>query len=115
MVDYKEKERIYNTDFELVINDLKNELLEVLANSDNPHILKLKNHIILKEESFVPVLRQIHLKWMREFEEDKTLIEEVYLCLITDGSGNYVWKPSMQTIKDEQILFCHNFTQDITI
>lgn len=62
MVDYKEKERIYNTDFELVINDLKNELLEVLANSDNPHILKLKNHIILKEESFVPVLRQIHLK-----------------------------------------------------
>lgn len=115
MIDYKEKERVYNTDFELVIKDLKDELIEVLSKSTNPEILKLKNNKILKEESFLPVLRQVHSKWRREFEQNKTIIEEVYLYLVTDDGGNYVWKPSMENTSNEQLVFGHNFTQDMTV
>ena len=113
MINYLEKKRVYDLDTNLVVQDLKDELSDVLENTTNTNIKRLRGNAILNETSFLPILYQIHKKWRQEFEKGNTLIEEVCLCLTSDNTKTLVWKPSIREAEKENldILFGYNFTQ----
>lgn len=110
MNNFEEKLRIYKLPFEDVINDLEEELKKVLQNEIELKSLLKENNYILNSEFYRPVLERIHKKWIKEFENERTLIEEIVL-VYNSKNNDYRWEPTRNNIqKYDKEIFYHNFT-----